>query len=299
MTAALTASRLGAYARLAKLDVWDYYLALPLAWSLCGFTGTGVLLLFGVGTVLVIAAAVALDDVTGFRDGSDAANYGPDAPARRLARKPLLTGELDERQALVFGWACAVLGGVCWLGLGLTAPLWTLVLLALLLVSAVQYSYGLKISYRGAQEVFLAGFGCGLVLCGVGLVRGAPTALAVVEAVVFGLGPLLVGVYSNANDAAGDAAVGRRTVAVLAGPGGHRAFTAGLTALEIGVVVFAAGLGAGPWWFALALLPAMACRVAQLRVGVGLGDALRARRWGLLAHRVAVASLVVVNLVVL
>ncbi|PWW51492.1 UbiA family prenyltransferase [Actinokineospora spheciospongiae] len=296
MTTALDRATLGAYARLAKLDVWDYYLALPLAWTLVGGRGTGTLLLFGVGTVLVVAASVALDDVTGHRDGSDAANYGPDAPARRLARKPLLTGELTDAQAIRFACGCALAGGAVWLLLGLSAPLWTLVLLLVCLLSSVQYSWGLRISYRGGQEVFLAGFGTGLVLCGVGLVTGELTPLVVVEAVLFGLGPLLFGVYSNTADAAGDAAVGRRTVAVLASPAGNRAFITGLSLAEVALVVFAAGLGVGPWWFALALLPAVAVRVAQLRRGVGLGDVLRARKLGLLAHRVTVVSLIAVNL---
>ncbi|WP_156756578.1 UbiA family prenyltransferase [Actinokineospora pegani] len=293
----LAPGRLSAYARLAKLDVWDYYLALPLAWSLCGLTGLGTLLAFGVGTVLVVAAAVAFDDVTGFRDGSDARNYGPDAPARRLARKPLLTGELTVRQATGFGWTCAALGGLLWLALGLEAPLWTLVLLAVCFGTAIQYSYGLKISYRGAQEVFLAGFGAGLVLCGVGLVSGTVSAMAAVQAALFGLGPLLVGVYSNTADVRGDAEVGRRTVAVLAGAAGNRAFIAALSLAEAALVVSAAGLGATPWWFAPALLPVLAVRVAQLRRGVGLGDVLGARKLGLLAHRVMVVSLFVVNLV--
>ncbi|GGS26681.1 UbiA family prenyltransferase [Actinokineospora fastidiosa] len=298
-------TRLGAFARLAKLDVWDYYLAVPLAWALCGppaWGSTDVLVtlgLFLLGTVGVVAGAVAFDDVTGFRDGSDAANYGPDAPARRLARKPLLTGELTEREAIVFGWCATLFGTLVWTWTAAFAPfrpLWVLLLLAACLISAVQYSWGLKISYRGWQEVFLAGFGIGLVLAAVGLCTGEMSAFTLVQAILFGLGPLLFGVYSNTRDAVGDARVGRPTVAVLLSTRGNIAFIAALSVGEIALIVLSSGLGAAPWWFAPAMLPAMGLRVAQLHRGLGLGDVLGARLIGLHAHRTTVALLIVVNL---
>ncbi|MCP2268715.1 UbiA family prenyltransferase [Actinokineospora diospyrosa] len=296
--------RLGAYARLAKLDVWDYYLALPLAWSLAGFRPSALvpLLVFGLGTVLVVAGSVAFDDVTGYRDGSDAANYGPDAPARKLARKPLLTGELSEAEAIRFGWLTAGAGAGLWVlafAVAPFAPLWTILVAAVCLASSVQYSWGLKISYRGWQEVFLVGFGAGLVLVGTGLSTGGVTGFGAVQAVLFGLGPLLFGVYSNTRDAEGDAAVGRPTVAAVLGPLGNKAFIAGLTVAEVSLVVTAAGLGPAPWWFGLAMLPAMGVRVAQLRRGVGLGDLLAARSFGLRAHRSTTATLIAVNLILL
>ncbi len=301
------ATRLGAYARLAKLDVWDYYLAIPLAWALCGPAGWGsaavlsTLGLFLVGTVAVVAGAVAFDDVTGFRDGSDRENYGPDAPARRLARKPLLTGELTEREAVRFGWAATAAGLLVWTATAAFAPhrpLWAVLLLALCLVTAVQYSWGLKISYRGWQEAFLAGFGVGLVLAAVGLCTGQLTAFTAVQAVLFGLGPLLFGVYSNTRDVDGDARVGRPTAAVLLTANGNRLFIAALSVAEIGLIVLAAGFGVAPWWFAIAMLPSIVLRVAQLRRGVGFGDLLGARLVGLHAHRTTVVLLIAINLLV-
>lgn len=316
-------TRLGAYARLAKLDVWDYYLAIPLAWALCGPAGWGspavlsTLGLFLVGTVAVVAGAVAFDDVTGFRNGSDRANYAAAvrprwsarpgtaadeqamASLRPVRRKPLLTGELSEREAVVFGWGATLFGLLVWTWTVAFAPfhpLWAALLLALCFFSAVQYSWGLRISYRGWQEVFLAGFGVGLVLTAVGLCTGELTGFTAVQAVLFGLGPLLFGVYSNTRDAEGDARVGRPTAAVLLTAQGNRLFIAALTVAEIALIVLAAGFGAAPWWFALAMLPAIGLRVAQLRRGVGLGDLLGARLIGLHAHRVTVALLILVNL---
>ncbi|MBC6451504.1 UbiA family prenyltransferase [Actinokineospora xionganensis] len=298
--------RAGVYARLAKLDVWDYYLALPLAWSIIGPAAwaqpgvLGMLALFGIGTVFVVASAVTFDDVTGFIDGSDSANYGPHAPARKLARKPLLTGEITVVEAVRFGWCAAAAGAVFWALAALVAPfslLWTIGLATLCLVTAVQYSWGLKISYRGWQEVFLAGFGIGLVLCAVGFATGTVSGFGIVQAVLFGLGPLMFGVYSNTRDAAGDAAVGRPTVAALTTENENRLFIAGLTVAEIALIVAAAGLGAAPWWFSLVMLPAIVLRVAQLHRGIGLGDLLGARTLGLRAHRLTTALLIAVNLV--
>lgn len=296
--------RLGAFARLAKLDVWDYYLAVPLAWSAVGSAAWAspevvtTLLMFLVGLVAVVAGAVAFDDVTGFRDGSDAANYGPDAPARRLARKPLLTGEITEHEAVVFGWVATFTGLLVWswtAALAPFSPLWAVLLVFACLAAAAQYSWGLKISYRGGQEVFLAGFGIGLVLAAVGLCTGEVSGFVVVQAILFGLGPLLFGVYSNTRDAEGDARVGRPTAAVVLTEQGNRALIAVLSLTEIALVATAASLGA-PWWFALAMLPAVALRLAQLRRGIVLGDHLGARLIGLHAHRATVALLILVNL---
>jgi 1,4-dihydroxy-2-naphthoate polyprenyltransferase len=223
-------ARLGAYARLAKLDVWDYYLAIPLAWALCGPSG-----------------------------------WTSPATTATAAFAP-------------------------------HSPLWAVLTLALCFFAAVQYSWGLKISYRGWQEAFLAGFGVGLVLAAVGLCTGHLSAFTVVQSLLFGLGPLLFGVYSNTRDITGDARVGRPTAAVLLSATGNRLFIAALSISEIALIVFAAGLGAAPWWFPLAMLPSIVLRITQLRRGIGLGDLLGARLVGLHAHRTTVALLIAVNL---
>ncbi|HEY3502322.1 MAG TPA: UbiA family prenyltransferase [Actinocatenispora sp.] len=297
--------RIRAYARLAKLDVFDYYLSLVVVWSLVGpalwwqLRTVAVLVVLLAGQVCVAAAMVCFDDVTGYRDGSDAANYGPDAPARRLARKPLLAGTLTEREAIRFGWVTAAAGTALWVlavALAPHRPLWTILLAALCVASAVQYSWGLKLSYRGGQEVFLAGLGVGWVLAPYGLLAGDPGPFVVVQAVLFGLGPLLFGVWSNTNDIPGDAAVGRITVATRVSARGNRTFIGALTVAEI-VLVFVAPWAGAPWWFPLALLPLVAARVGQLVTGLARGDILTARRLGIRAHRLTVVLLVGVNLV--
>ncbi|WP_019631488.1 UbiA family prenyltransferase [Actinomadura atramentaria] len=295
---------LAAYVRLAKLDIYDYYLGLAVVWALLApaarFTGgtLGLLALTLAAEVAVAAAMVGFDDVTGFRDGSDAANYGSDARRRRLARKPLVAGTLTERQALRFSWAAAGLGAALWAVAVAAAPHrppWAVVLAAVCAAAAVQYSWGAKISYRGGQEVFLIGLGVGWTLVPYGLLTGGAPAFAVVQAVLFGSGPLLFGLYSNTNDVEGDRAAGRITVSTLVSARAHRMFVAAVTAAQVLLVVGAPVAGIAPWWFAAVLAPVVAMRAAHLVIGVR-GDILRARRIAIHAHRVTVVLLVVANL---
>jgi 1,4-dihydroxy-2-naphthoate octaprenyltransferase len=298
-------SRLRSYTRLAKLDVYDYYLGMLVVLSAVvlpvgGFhVGTlRTLALFMVGEVLVVVAMVAFDDLTGFRDGSDVANYGPDAPARRKLRKPLVAGTLTPRDALRFGWLTAAAGAAVWTWTVLTAqhaPVWTVVLVVVTFVFALQYSYGVKLSYHGFQELFLAALGWALVLAPYGLMTGQFDGFVLVQALLFGMGPLLFGVYSNTNDIAGDRAVGRLTVAAQVSPKGNALFIAVLSAAEFLVGLVASVTGLAPWWFVLLMLPVTVSRVRQYHVGIGERDILTARRLGIRTHRACVVLLVVAN----
>ncbi|GLZ31843.1 hypothetical protein Lesp02_40310 [Lentzea sp. NBRC 105346] len=295
-----------AYVRLAKLDILDYYLGVLVVWTLLAPASRlepavlATMLLFLVGEVFMMAAMVALDDLTGYRDGSDIANYAPDDPNRRVARKPLVAGTLTERQVLGFAWVTALAGAALWLGAIAIAPhrpMWTLVVIAVTFFFSVQYSWGLKLSYHGFQEFFLAALGWAVVLGPYGLATGTIDGFALVQALLFGLGPLLFGVYSNTNDVEGDRGVGRPTVAVLTSPRGNALFVALLSAVEAALIV-AAPFAGGPWWFPLALLPTVVLRVQQWRTGFVEGDILVARKLGIDAHRVTVLVLIFVNLVV-
>ncbi|MER8059888.1 MULTISPECIES: UbiA family prenyltransferase [unclassified Streptomyces] len=298
--------RLAAHLRLAKLGMVDYYLSLLVVVSLLPLTGGRTLdapswttlAAFLLGELCLVAAAVAYDDITGYRDGSDAANYGTDAAVRRLARKPLLAGTLTEADALRFARAALAAGVPCWttaLALAPHRPLWAVLGVAAAGLLVPQYSWGLRLGYHGLQEVFLAAVGWAFVLPLYGLLTGRATALAAVEAFLFGLGPLLFGVYSNTNDIAGDRAVGRPTAACLLSRRGNTVFIGALSALESAVIVTAAVLGLAPWWFPLTLLPVTGARVAQFTVGMVRGDVLRGRLIGIRAHRILVVALVAAN----
>ncbi|MET9816103.1 UbiA family prenyltransferase [Streptomyces sp. NPDC006129] len=301
-------SKLRSYARLGKLDVYDYYPSVAVALSAVLLplselpTATiATLALFLLGAVFVIVAMVALDDVTGYRDGSDAANYGPDDPLRNKLRKPLVAGTLTLREALGFGWATAAAGAVLWAAAVATAPYrptWTVVLIVVLFVVSVQYSYGLKISYHGFQEVFLAGLGAALVMAAYGLAAGHFSGFVMVQGVLFGFGPLLFGVYSNTNDIPGDRAVGRLTVACLVSPKGNAVFIGALSAAEFLIGAVASAAGIAPWWFVLLMLPVTALRLRQYLTGFRQGDIMRARKLGFPAHRVSTVLLITANLIV-
>lgn len=300
----VSSGKFAAYCRLAKLDIFDYYLSLAVAWSLLAAplrtdsTALAVLALFGLGMLCLVAAMTTFDDVTGLRDGSDAANYGPDAPLRKIRRKPLLAGTLTEREAIRFGWAtaagCVLLWGAA-VAVAPHAPWWAVATAALCLVTSVQYSYGLKISYHGWQEIFMVALGLGLVVAPYGLLAGQVSGFALVQGTLFGLGPLLFGVYSNTNDRAGDAAVGRPTVAVLTTERGNKVFIGAVSAVESVLIAAATVTGMAPWWFPLAMLPVVALRVAQFVTGVVRGRILTARKLGTYTHRVSVVALVVTN----
>lgn len=298
-------SKVASYLRLAKLDIFDYYLSLLVVWSLLPAVSRwdgrilSTLLLFLVSEVLVVAAAVAFDDVRGYLDGSDLTNYGPDAPARRLARKPLLTGELTVPEAVRFGWAMvvgAVTASVAAVAVAPFRPAWAVGVTLTCLVVAVQYSWGLTLSYHGLGEIVLAGVGIAWVVAPFGLTAGTAPGFMIVQALVFGMGPMLFGLYSNTNDIAGDSAAERRTAATTLSPRGNHRFVVGMSLVQVLLVVGAPLVELAPWWFPLAMLPVMALRVRQLTMGLADGVVLRARRLGITIHRLTVATLIVVNL---
>lgn len=299
-------SKLRSYTRLAKLDVYDYYLSI-LVVTAAVFTSSAALttrtlptlLGFLAGEVLVTVALVSFDDLTGFRDGSDIRNYGPDNPLRKKARKPLVAGALTPREAERFGWITALLGAVVWAGtiaIAPAGPVWTLVVMVVLFVLALQYSYGLKLSYHGFQEIFLVWLGLSFVIAPYGLVTGRFSWFVLVQGVLFGFGPLMFGVYSNSNDIEGDRSVNRPTVAALVSARGNTIFIGALSGAEFAVGAVASVTGAAPWWFVLLMLPATVLRARQFHLGFAAGDIMRARKLGFLVHRVSVVLLIVASI---
>jgi 1,4-dihydroxy-2-naphthoate octaprenyltransferase len=300
---AIPESRLRSYLRLGKLDVYDYYLSVPVALAAtaaAGFelSGLPMLMVFLAAEIFMMAALVAFDDVTGYRDGSDIFNYGPDAPTRKKLRKPLVAGTLTERQALRFAWACA-LGALVAFGAAFALaphhPMWAVFLVLANFLISIQYSYGLKLSYHGFQELFLVAIGCVFVIAPYGLATGEFSGFVFVQALLFGLGPLMFGVYSNTNDVEGDRAVGRPTVAALVSRRGNAVFIGALSAAEFLIGAVASVAGIAPWWFVLVMLPATALRARQYLIGFRGGDVMRARKAGFAVHRVSVLLLIVAN----
>lgn len=299
--------RLLAYARLSKLEFFDFYLSIFVVWSLLGpdqrftWAALGTLALFLLGEFGVVSAVMAFDDVTGYLDGSDIANYEQDSSGlRKRHRKPLLDGTLSPEQAARFGRMAVATGGTLWLltlVVGPHNPTWAIVLTVLVLVLSVQYSWGLNLSYKGGGEALIAFSPMCIVLIPYGIITGEAGGLVVTQAVLFGLWQILVSCYSNSNDIAGDTAVGRRNAATSFGVTGNQLFVSGLTALETSFILAATALGWVPWWFPLALLVVLGLRWRQLRGFLTTHEPLLARRRGINIHRVGVVTLVVFNLV--
>ncbi|TCO59782.1 UbiA family prenyltransferase [Actinocrispum wychmicini] len=307
-TTSPSGERLRAYVKLAKLSFWDYYTCIFVVFTLLAPVVQKdpriwlVLVLFNLGWVGVVAATVAFDDVTGFRDGSDARNYAPSQSALRARdRKPLLDGRLTVTQALRFGWACTLAGLGLWAIAFAIAPYAStlgLIAAAVCAFCFIQYSYGLKLSYYGGQELALWLCTGLCVLVPFTMVSPQVTGLMWLESFLFGLWSLMVSVYSNINDVDGDREAGRINLATRISPAAYRGFIGGLSLLELVVIVGALAFGAAPLWFGLFLVPTVVMRARQAHNGLIAGRPLVARKAGVTIHRWGVVALMAGNLVV-
>jgi 1,4-dihydroxy-2-naphthoate octaprenyltransferase len=298
--------RLIAYKDLGKLEFVDVYFGVPLAWTLLAGTHAaqartfGLLALMLVFNVALVAATEALDDVQGIRDGSDSVNYDESATLRKRKRKPLLDERLTERQALRFAWTCglaAIVAGAGAFVLAGAEPWWFAPLAAALMVLVLNYSWGLKLSYHGGQELVVI-VGGALNLCLMyAVVDGGLTWAVVVEGLLLGLWLMHVAEFANLNDREGDRQARRMTFTARLSIDGAYRFTVGLHAL--GWVVLAVGLGSGalPWWFLPLQLPCLAMQLVALRLAIVRGNWLAARLASIRVYRLGWLGLIVSNLI--
>ncbi|MFC4376048.1 UbiA family prenyltransferase [Nocardia halotolerans] len=285
-----TAKSVRAYGRLANLYFLDYNLSYPLVATLLPATvvrDTTTWVAFGimiVGYFLVHCALIAFDDITGYRDGSDATNYRDNPSAMRRAHwKPLVTEELRLPEALRFAWTC-LLVGLSLLVIGLLVapyhPLWLIVLAVVGACISVQYSYGLKLSHIGFQELLLFFFTVELVLIPYAALTGELSARVVIEGSLFAFWLMMVSWYSNLRDCETDRGVGRINVATMTS---ERTYIAILGALAVADVVVVLGLiafGTLPWIFAALLLPVFVARLVQFQLGAIKRNPLLGRMLG-------------------
>jgi 1,4-dihydroxy-2-naphthoate polyprenyltransferase len=301
-------SKMSAYARLGKLNIWQIYLTLPVAWTLLprsvAFSPHGMvtILLFLLCVVGVVSAALALDDVVGYRIGMDEVTYGSTEELLRSSQmKPLLSGELSAAEAVRYGWVAAAVGIVS----GLTAILiswrpsspWALLGFVVVVFLTLQYSYGLGFTFRvfGASEsILIIGFAAAVALP-YGVSTGTLSARVLVEAILVALSMLQVGMFSNSADAPHDREYGRTSVAARVGDIANRTFIVGVFVAAWALTV--SGIVAG-WltpWLAVALVPAWLVQIFQLREGVALRRWLRARKLGFHAYELVLLALIVTN----
>lgn len=294
--------RLGVFFELGKLKIVELWLGFFVGVSLLGREAVrdpravAILGLILVAGISVIAATCSLDDIAGVRDGVDQANHREGA--RWGVAKPILTGDLAEKSAFKFVHVLGAVGAIAYvavLALAWPLPTWLVVTMTSMMLVALNYSYGLKLSYYGAGElvIFLGGFGT--VLIPYALVAGAWTPTLLVDAGLVGAWHAQVVMFSNTKDAAGDRATGRMTIAARTSTRGNAIYITSAFVLVWGATLAALFTHTIAARYALALAPVWALQVHQLRSGVFRGEWLKARLIGFRTLRVGIAALTIVN----
>ena len=218
------------------------------------------------GTIGLFTACVTLDDVRGYRDGSDAANYGSRDDHRGTRRKPLVSGLISPSQARTFAYAAWVAGGLLWCASVATAPVRPVGAVALaigLIVFTPQYSWGLRLSHRGLGETLMAYFSVALVITLPLLVGGELSLGLVSQALLTAVWHITVSSYANTADAQGDREVRRHTLATVLGPRRNLGYLALLTTTDPAATTAVALCSPLPWWTVLVLAPVLCARMRQ------------------------------------
>ena len=294
---------LRSYFELGKLKIVELWLGFFVGVSLLAPADRGspralaVLGLILVAGIAVIALTCSLDDIAGVRDGVDQANHREGA--RWGVAKPILDGRLRESQAWRFSSllaAIALAGSSAALALAWPLPLWLVGVMAFQMACAVNYSYGLKLSYHGAGELVILVGGAGTVLLPYALVARHAPAVVWASALLVGAWHAQVVMCSNSKDAAGDRATGRRTIAARTSPRGNRRYVAAAFAVVWASAGAALVFGPLPRVHALVLVPVFVAQALQLRRGVGQGRWLGARLVGFRVLRYGILGLSLANL---
>ncbi|MCZ2838378.1 1,4-dihydroxy-2-naphthoate polyprenyltransferase [Modestobacter sp. VKM Ac-2985] len=233
--------------------------------ALDGFRLVPALLALVVALALQVAVNYANDYSDGKR-GTDADRVGP----MRLVG----SGAATPRQVLTAAMASFAVAAVAGLALAAVSSWWLVAVGAVSILAAWTYTGGpIPYGYRALGEVFV------FVFFGLVAVVGTTFAqtesldgLAFAAAVPIGLLSTALLVVNNLRDVHGDAAVGKRTLAVLLGEARTRVFYAGLLA---GAFLVIAGIGIVRPWALLGLLAApLAVPPARLVLGGGRGPTL-------------------------
>lgn len=299
-------TKIASYLRLGKARIYHHahgwVLASLLLW-LDGLVNAGTAVAMGLMLVMLLASqwsAGASDDIGGWRDGCDAQNYAG-RPDSTVIKKPLVTGALTERQAVRFAvtsWLVGVLAGLAAAyAMDWKTPVAAIVLLLFAQICAVQYSTGIKLSYRplGLEFVIIYTIGC-TALMPYWFIAGSLTPEILITSALMGVWFLLVVSYGNASDREGDAAVSRKTLAVLLPPRWfkvalHLFFAGSLALLSLMFTVTRFDPALSPL-----VLPAVALHSAQLYYGAYRQELRKARFVGLLSLDAGFVGLAIIFL---
>ena len=233
--------------------------------ALDGFRLGPALLALVVALALQVAVNYANDHSDGKR-GTDADRVGP----MRLVG----SGAATANQVLVAAVLAFAVAAVAGLALAAVSSWWLVAVGAVSIVAAWTYTGGpIPYGYRALGEVFVFVF-FGLVAV-VGTTFGQTVhlqGLAFAAAVPIGLCSVALLVVNNLRDVHGDAAVGKRTMAVLLGEARTRTAYVALLVVAFVVVVL---IGISRPWALLALLAApLALPPVRTVLGGGRGPVL-------------------------
>jgi len=189
-------------------------------------------------------------------------------------------------EAVVFGIVCWVVSVTCTLLaaylLDGRAPLVAVLLMLAVQVAAVQYSAGLKLSYRplGLETTIFFVIGS-IALMPYWFVAGGLNREILITSALFGLWFLMVVNYGNASDREGDRSVSRHTLAVMLPPERFRIVLVTLLAAEVTLLTLLFTVTRTNPVLALAAVPVVALHSVQLYHGIRGKDWRKARLLGL------------------
>jgi len=233
--------------------------------ALDGFRLVPALLALLVALALQVAVNYANDYSDG-RRGTDADRVGP----MRLVG----SGAATPRQVLVAAGLAFAVAAVTGLALAALSNWWLVAVGAICMAAAWTYTGGpLPYGYRALGEVFVFVFFGLVAVVGTTYVQtGTLPGLAFAVAVPIGLLIVAILMVNNLRDIAGDAVVGKRTLAVLLGERATRLAFVGLLVVPFAIVV---AVGMSRPWTLLALVAApLALPPARTVLSGGRGPAL-------------------------
>ena len=206
-----------------------------------GAVAAGPALAAALGALLLQVASNFANDVFDHEKGADhAGRVGP----TRAVQAGLITGA-QMKVGLVLVLLAALLTGIYLAAIGG----WPIVALGLAaMIAAVAYTGGpVPLGYHGLGDVLVLGFFGFAAVCGTTYVQaGALTRLSMWAAIPVGALATAILVVNNLRDRDGDAAAGKRTLAVRLGPRGARLEYALLAAAALLVPAGAAFVAAAP-----------------------------------------------------
>jgi 1,4-dihydroxy-2-naphthoate polyprenyltransferase len=233
--------------------------------ALDGFRPLPALLALVVALALQIGVNYANDYSDG-RRGTDTDRVGP----MRLVG----SGAAAPRQVLIAAFLAFGVGALAGLGLAALSSWWLVAVGAVCIVAAWTYTGGpIPYGYRALGEVFVFVFFGPVAVVGTTYVQTLTLpALAFAVSVPIGLLIVAILVVNNLRDIDGDAAVGKRTLAVLLGDRATRLVFVGLFVVAFAVI---AAVGVPRPWVLLALLASpLAVPPARTVLSGGRGTAL-------------------------